>query len=92
MIVLVLTVLFIHINYNTDSDYSHNVTVCKNNVVKLGNYHRTRHTKDITTSVAEESDGVRWLCPEKVVDGSRPYSMASDVYRYGYIQLPVFGT
>ena len=73
------------ITYNTNSDYSHNVTVCHNNAVKLGNYHRTRGTRDITTSVAEESDAVRWLCPEKVVDGMRPYSMAADVYRYGYI-------
>ncbi|CAG8579522.1 10892_t:CDS:2 [Paraglomus occultum] len=68
---------------------SHNVTVGKNNIVKLGNYHRTRHTKDITTSVAEESDGVRWLCPEKVVDGSRPYSMAADVYSFGMLMWEI---
>jgi len=58
-----------------------------NDNVRLANYHRARGTKDITTSVADETDGVRWLCPEKVVDGRRPYAKEADIYRYGYIQL-----
>jgi hypothetical protein len=66
------------------------VTVCKGDIVKLGNYHRSRGIKDITTSVAEESDGVRWLCPEKVANGQLPYTMAADVYRYGHRLLNPF--
>ena len=56
-----------------------------NDDVRLANYHRARGMEDITTSVAAETEGVRWLCPEKVVDSNLSYSREADVYRYGYI-------
>ena len=68
------------------SKFSHNVIVDINDNVKLANYHRARGIKDITTSVAEETDGVRWLCPEKTNNGTLPDSMPADVYRYVCLQ------
>ncbi|CAG8549302.1 9088_t:CDS:2 [Paraglomus occultum] len=68
---------------------SHNVIVDRNDNVKLANYHRARGIKDITTSVAEETDGVRWLCPEKTKDGTLPYSMSADVYSFGMLMWEI---
>ncbi|CAG8578372.1 1727_t:CDS:2 [Paraglomus occultum] len=70
-------------------EISHNVIVDKNDNVKLANYHRARGIKDITTSVAEETDGVRWLCPEKTRDGTLPYSTSADVYSFGMLMWEI---
>ncbi|CAG8513172.1 7444_t:CDS:2 [Paraglomus occultum] len=63
----------------------HNVIVDMNDNVKLANFHRARGIKDITTSIAEETDALRWLCPEKMKDGHLPYSTSADVYSFGML-------
>ncbi|CAG8667885.1 1900_t:CDS:2, partial [Paraglomus occultum] len=68
---------------------SHNVIVDMNDNVRLANYHRARGMKDITTSVADETDGVRWLCPEKVMDSNLSYSKEADVYSFGMLMWEI---
>ncbi|CAG8508923.1 6157_t:CDS:2 [Paraglomus brasilianum] len=81
---------FCHNKYILHHDIrSHNVIVDTNDNVKLANYHRARGMKDITTSVAEETDGVRWLCPEKTKDGALPYSTSADVYSFGMLMWEI---
>jgi len=67
--------------------YSHSVIVDTYGNVKLGNFWRCRGIDDVTTSISEVSERIRWLCPEKVIDGSLPYSMEADVYRYGPVPI-----
>ncbi|CAG8532262.1 10152_t:CDS:2 [Paraglomus occultum] len=68
---------------------SHNVVVDENDSVKLANYHLARGMEDKTTSVGGVTDSVRWLCPEKVREGTLPYSKSADVYSFGMLMWEI---
>ncbi|CAG8639655.1 2442_t:CDS:2, partial [Paraglomus occultum] len=68
---------------------SRNVYVDKSHNVKLGNFYHSRKISDVTTSLADEHDHFKWLCPEKLKDSNLEYSMSADVYSFGILMWEI---
>ncbi|RIA89380.1 kinase-like domain-containing protein [Glomus cerebriforme] len=70
--------------------YHHNLR-CKNimvtarNIAKLANFEFSRSTNDMTTSIKDLIENVRWLAPEKLKDPGHHYDHKCEIFSFGML-------